>query len=237
MTERLAMGPVPKQTRDKKTVVARELGARAIPAPFIYPPLTDALDRSATRVRDALLSLSIAEIRPTVSQTQLVDTVNELHAAVDASVQAHQLYVTELENSAGVQEQYRDRIAKLLASRVGTSAERYQSVTSILMDEVRRARAHHPPPLHAATLAIPVSQATAMAAVPVDKPTPSMHVTLDNSHGHGHRQGQSPDKETHTHGSGHGRRNENGTGHENIKKRFKTRSKIRIQVSEDQKAV
>lgn len=123
---------------------------------LIYIPRTEALAASGARVRDALVSLSIAEIRPTVSLPQLIDTVNELHAAVEAAVQVHQLYVSEVVAEREARKVGMESIAAQVTSRRGASAEAYRTKTLILMEDVRRSRKQHQLGLNAATLAVPV---------------------------------------------------------------------------------
>lgn len=126
--------------------------------PSSYMPLARALQASGSRVTDALAALSIAEIRPSVAMTQLVDTVNELHAAVAESITINQLFVVELEAHDAAVVASRDKISEFVVMRAkafGSNSEAYMSLTSQLLDEVRRLRVLAPPSIAACSIAMP----------------------------------------------------------------------------------
>lgn len=125
--------------------------------PQVFVPITTALSGMNERVRDALVSLSIAEIRPTLSLAQVVDTVNELQAAVQSSIEAHQLFVTEHAEAERDKGESLEQIQKLHLSRKGALATAYKEKTLVLMEEIRRSRTLHPPSLCATTLGVSVS--------------------------------------------------------------------------------
>lgn len=131
----------------------------------IFLPLTHAITSANSRLRDALVSLSVAEIRPSVSFAQILDTVNELHTAVVASVNVHQLYVTETVEAAASLADCMSAITRLEeARRTSSSAEAYRSGTNKLFDEIRLSRyLRKPPALNAAVIVVPGTKQTQSA--------------------------------------------------------------------------
>lgn len=122
---------------------------------FSYLPLTRAIQSANARTRDALASLSVAEIRPTVSFARIVDTVNELHTAVGETVSLQHMFVEETLAASTARSESVTTILKLQADRRGLrSADAYRSGTSRLMDEIRRSRTLVPPALDAAVLVV-----------------------------------------------------------------------------------
>lgn len=124
----------------------------------LYVPLAQAIRVCSGRVSDALTALSIAEIRPSVTMTQLVDTVNELHSAVGESISMVQLFVVELNTHEAAVHASQDKISGYVLARnkaMGTDAEAYKTVTTQLLDEVRRSRLLAPPSIASGSVVVP----------------------------------------------------------------------------------
>lgn len=142
------MGPNEKLKTGTDTDTARQ-------HTYSYLQLTRAIESANARTRDALASLSVAEIRPTISFARIVDTVNELHTAVEETVSLQHMYVAETLAAATMRSECVTIILKLQEDRRGLrSADAYRLSTSRLMDEIRRSRTIVPPALDAAVLVV-----------------------------------------------------------------------------------
>lgn len=118
-------------------------------------PLTRAAQASGHRITDALVSLSIAEVRPSITMMQLVDTVNELHAAVGESISLVQLFVSELEINAKARQVSLETLASLTRTRDGArggDSALYRTTSNLMLDEIRRLRTLSPPSMAACSI-------------------------------------------------------------------------------------
>lgn len=121
-----------------------------------YVPLKQALELASVRVRDALISLSIVEIRTALSATQVSDTANEVTSAVKGSVDVHRLFISEVKGSEMIDIQDKVQLRSLLQERSDPkiTAGQYQEITTRLMDSVRSVRAYAPPTVNANSILV-----------------------------------------------------------------------------------
>lgn len=110
-----------------------------------FIPYQTGVHTSERRVADALLSLSFAEIKQSVSTQQLVDTVNELHAAVGHSVAMAHLFVAETRAHEDALRVARQDIAGLVSIRAASSAVDHRSITESILERTRILRQLAPP--------------------------------------------------------------------------------------------
>lgn len=121
-----------------------------------YVPLTRAVQISSSRVSNALVALSIAEIRPSLTPKQVMDTVDELRSAVDEAVVMHQLFLSQLDihdqDTRASKETIRDLTRRRSEALAKSDARTYKTVNAELLDQVNRARFRVPPTMAACTL-------------------------------------------------------------------------------------
>lgn len=118
-------------------------------------PLARAVEVSGDRITNALVSLSIAEVRPSITLMQLVDTVNELHTAVGESISLVQLFVSELELNDKARQSSQETIASLTRTRDGARGgdpALYRTTSNLMLDEIRRLRTLSPPSMAACSI-------------------------------------------------------------------------------------
>lgn len=123
-----------------------------------YVPLRHGLDEACIRVRDALISLSVAEIRTSISTTEMVDTVGEVTLSVDQSLNLHQLFVSDLKASEKNKQEANIHIQTLLQKRYDVrsqnDASKYKEINGQLMEATRLARAYAPPTVNASSIMV-----------------------------------------------------------------------------------
>lgn len=117
-----------------------------------YMPLVQAMRESDDRVSVALVGLSFAEIRTDVTTRQLVDTVNELHAAVGQTITVANLFLSELNSHDHNLQTVADRISELSLMRAQANASAYRDITTLLLEQVRLSRSIASPSMASCSL-------------------------------------------------------------------------------------